>query len=177
MIKYDVLNPGAHFVQKYDPTKPQGPNNLKPDYKTGWARGVLDEDLHVCTGVKRRTEADTWAYGLSPEWANDVSIDPTNQKLVGSGKMIFCFKAARKGDAWVPWSRHHMMYPSHFYVVWLAPKGTEFWSQNGRVNASELAFPYVVERSDFVGMFKAPGLGGVYPPIDTSGFPTPSFDG
>ncbi len=167
MIKYDVLTPASYFVAKYDPTRPNSMSNLPIDKKTDWDRGVLEADMVLCTGVKRRTVEQVTKLGLSPEFAGDVSIDAVTKKLVGSGKMIFTFKADYKADKWVPNSKHHMKYPSNFYVVWRAPAGTEFWSKGGVVGASELAFPYIVETSDILGLFNVPGIGGVYPPIDT----------
>lgn len=153
MIKYDVLRIQPGF---------------KRDSKTGWERGLLPQDLMMSTGVKRRTLAQTREFGLSPEWAADISVhaedgvDPKDQLLVGSGKMIFAFP---NGQRDTPKSNHANLYESRFYVVWRAPQGTEYWSKNRVIGSAEIAFPYIVEPGDIIGIF-VHGDGGYEPASD-----------
>ncbi len=146
MIKYDLINFSEGF---------------KTDQKTGWERGVLQNDLYVSTGVNRREKEQVRDHGLSPEWAADVSIDEKGD-LVGSGKMIFGFPADEKKER--PNKKHHMLYPSKFYVVWKAPAGTEYWSKGGKIGNSEIGFPYLVEPSDIKDIFDHNGKDYVVDP-------------
>lgn len=124
-------------------------SKLKKDGKKEWAMGTLAADSYFCHGANKLTPARAETYGISPMYAQDVAVDELEQQI-GSGKLVYAFRAEQAGQIHKPLSKHQFLWESSHYFVFMAPAGTKFWCKGGQipVGTAEIAFPYIVEPDD-----------------------------
>lgn len=132
------------------------PSKMKQDGKSGWAKGVLDEDRYFCHGANKLTPSHAETYGINPMYAQDIAVD-ANKNQLGSGKLVYTFVAQQMGPVYKPLNKHKEFWESKYYFVFLAPEGTEFWCTGGVVTGGtkEIAFPYIVEPQDIKWVYDA----------------------
>lgn len=145
-------------------------SKCKQDGKAGWSKGTLAEDTYFCHGANKLTPAQAQTYGINPMYAQDVAVDANNSKL-GSGKLVYTFRAQQVGEIYKPLAKHKDVWKSKFYFVFLAPAGTHFWCTGGAIprGTSEIAFPYIVEAEDIKYVYDEK-----YTPVAFAAQPSPT---